>query len=177
MKKFFMFLLIFLSVSMLFAQNVTVTLKNGKTISGKITKIESAQLGGKSIVEATSVLSAQGVNELMILFKDVKEIDFKSSDDVSCYDDSRFVPVRKVCTMKSLYHVTLKTPGESKEPIEVVDDKVFFFHIEGQKAPVPAFFYKIMVTNEGNEAKKDYPDLEREVLELSKNGIKKISFN
>ena len=60
--------------------------------------------------------------------------------------------------------------------IEIEDNKVFFIHIEGEKSPVAAFFYKIQVSNEGNESKKDYPDLEREVLELSKNNIKKIVF-
>ena len=79
--------------------------------------------------------------------------------------------------MKSLYHIVPKVKGESKEAIEIEDDKVFFFHIEGEKAPVAAFFYKIQVSNEGNESKKDYPDLEREVLNLSKNGVKKIVFN
>ena len=113
----------------------------------------------------------------MLKFADIKEIEFKSSDDVSCFEDGRFVPVRKFCSMKSLYHIVPKVKGESKEPIEIEDDKVFFFHIEGEKSPVAAFFYKIQASNEGNESKKDYPDLEREVLSLSKNGVKKIIFN
>ena len=108
---------------------------------------------------------------------DIKEINFKSSDDVSCFEDGRFVPVRKFCSMKSLYQIVPKVKGENKEAIEIEDDKVFFFHIEGEKTPVAAFFYKIQVSNEGNESKKDYPDLEREVLSFSKNGIKKIVFN
>ncbi|MBP5201561.1 hypothetical protein J6253_02365 [bacterium] len=176
MKKFFMFFAILFVSSLLFAENVTITLKNGKTVSGKIVKIEAAQIGSKSLAETTTISAAQGVNELMLKFSDIKEIDFKSSDDVSCFEDGRFVPVRKFCSMKALYHIVPKVKGESKEPVEIEDNRVFFIHIEGEKTPVAAFFYKIQVSNEGNESKKDYPDLEREVLELSKNNIKKIVF-
>lgn len=178
MKKIFLFLAVLLVSSLVFAQNATIMLKNGKKISGKIVKIEAAQLNNtKSLAETTTISAAQGVNELMFKFADIKEIEFKSSDDVSCFEDGRFVPVRKFCSMKSLYHIVPKVKGENKEAIEIEDDKVFFFHIEGEKAPVAAFFYKIQASNEGNESKKDYPDLEREVLSLSKNGIKKIVFN
>lgn len=176
MKKIFLFTVILLVSSFLFAENATITLKNGKTISGKIVKIEAAQLDSKSLSETTTISAAQGVNELMLKFADIKEIVFKSSDDVSCFEDGRFVPVRKYCSMKALYHIVPKVKSESKEPIEIEDNKVFFIHIEGEKSPVAAFFYKIQVSNEGNESKKDYPDLEREVLELSKNNIKKIVF-
>ncbi len=176
MKKFFMFFAVLFVSSLLFAENVTITLKNGKTVSGKIVKIEAAQIGSKSLTETTTISAAQGVNELMLKFSDIKEIDFKSSDDVSCFEDGRFVPVRKFCSMKALYHIVPKVKGESKEPVEIEDNRVFFIHIEGEKSPVTAFFYKIQVSNEGNESKKDYPDLEREVLELSKNNIKKIVF-
>ena len=177
MKKIFMFTLILIATSLLFAGNATITLKNGKTVSGKIVKIEAAQLGSKSLAETTTISAAQGVNELMLKFADIKEIDFKSHDDVSCFEDGRFVPVRKFCSMKTLYHIVPKVKSESKEPIEIEDNKVFFIHIAGEKSPVAAFFYKIQVSNEGNESKKDYPDLEREVLELNKNGVKKIVFN
>ena len=176
MKKFFMFFAVLFVSSLLFAENVTITLKNGKTVSGKIVKIEAAQIGSKSLTETTTISAAQGVNELMLKFTDIKEIDFKSSDDVSCFEDGRFVPVRKFCSMKALYHIVPKVKGESKEPVEIEDNRVFFIHIEGEKSPVTAFFYKIQVSNEGNESKKDYPDLEREVLELSKNNIKKMVF-
>ncbi|MBO7128080.1 hypothetical protein J6W78_11145 [bacterium] len=176
MKKFFMFFAVLFVSSLLFAENVTITLKNGKTVSGKIVKIEAAQIGSKSLTETTTISAAQGVNELMLKFTDIKEIDFKSSDDVSCFEDGRFVPVRKFCSMKALYHIVPKVKGESKEPVEIEDNRVFFIHIEGEKSPVAAFFYKIQVSNEGNESKKDYPDLEREVLELSKNNIKKMVF-
>ena len=178
MQKIFLFLAVMLVSSLIFAQNATITLKNGKKISGKIVKIEAAQLSNtKSLAETSTISAAQGVNELMLKFADIKEINFKSSDDVSCFEDGRFVPVRKFCSMKSLYTIVPKVKGESKEAIEIEDDKVFFFHIEGEKSPVAAFFYKIQVSNEGNESKKDYPDLEREVLSLSKNGVKKIVFN
>ncbi len=176
MKKIFLFTVILLVSSFLFAENATITLKNGKTISGKVLKIEAAQLDSKSLSETTTISAAQGVNELMLKFADIKEIVFKSSDDVSCFEDGRFVPVRKYCSMKALYHIVPKVKSESKKPIEIEDNKVFFIHIEGEKSPVAAFFYKIQVSNEGNESKKDYPDLEREVLELSKNNIKKIVF-
>ena len=176
MKKIFLFTVILLVSSFLFAENATITLKNGKTISGKVLKIEAAQLDSKSLSETTTISAALGVNELMLKFADIKEIVFKSSDDVSCFEDGRFVPVRKYCSMKALYHIVPKVKSESKEPIEIEDNKVFFIHIEGEKSPVAAFFYKIQVSNEGNESKKDYPDLEREVLELSKNNIKKIVF-
>ena len=176
MKKILLFTVILFVSSFLFAENVTITLKNGKTISGKVVKIEAAQLGSKSLAETTTISAAQGVNELMLKCADIKEIVFKSSDDVSCFEDGRFVPVRKFCSMKALYHIVPKVKSESKEPIEIEDNKVFFIHIEGEKSPVAAFFYKIQVSNEGNESKKDYPDLEREVLELSKNNIKKIVF-
>ena len=176
MKKIFLFTVILLVSSFLFAENATITLKNGKTISGKVLKIEAAQLDSKSLSETTTISAAQGVNELMLKFADIKEIVFKSSDDVSCFEDGRFVPVRKYCSMKALYHIVPKVKSESKEPIEIEDNKVFFIHIEGEKSPVAAFFYKIQVSNEGNESKKDNTDLEREVLELSKNNIKKIVF-
>lgn len=176
MKKIFLFTVILLVSSFLFAENATITLKNGKTISGKVLKIEAAQLDSKSLSETTTISAAQGVNELMLKFADIKEIVFKSSDDVSCFEDGRFVPVRKYCSMKALYHIVPKVKSESKEPIEIEDNKVFFIHIEGEKSLVAAFFYKIQVSNEGNESKKDYPDLEKEVLELSKNNIKKIVF-
>ena len=177
MKKIFLFLTVLLVSSLLFAENATITLKNGKKISGKIVKIEAAPLNSRSMIETKTISAAQGVNELMLKFADIKEIEFKSSDDVSCFEDGRFVPVRKFCSMKSLYHIVPKVNVESKDPVEIEDDKVFFFHIEGEKTPVAAFFYKIQVSNEGNETKKDYPDLEREVLSLSRNGIKKIVFN
>ena len=176
MKKFFMFFAILFVSSLLFAGNAVITLKNGKTISGKITKIEAAQLNSKSMSETTTVSAAQGVNELMLKFDDIKEINFKSSDDVSWFEDGRFVPVRKFCSMKTLYHIVPKVKGGSKEPVEIEDNRVFFIHIEGEKSPVTAFFYKIQVSNEGNEEKKDYPDLEREVLALSKSAVKKIVF-
>ena len=176
MKKIFMFFAVLLVSSFLFAENATITLKNGKTISGKIVKIEAAQLNSKSLAETTTISAAQGVNELMLKFSDIKEINFKSSDDVSCFEDGRFVPVRKFCSMKALYHIVPKVKGESKEPIEIEDNRVFFIHIEGEQSPVTAFFYKIQVSNEGSEDKKDYPDLERDVMALSKSAVKKIVF-
>ena len=177
MKKMILLISILFLFAFLSAENAVITLKNGKTVSGKIVKIEAAQFGSKSLSETKTIAGAQGVNELMLKFSDIKEIEFKSSDDVSCFEDGRFVPVRKFCSIKALYHIVPKVKSESKDPIEIEDNRVFFIQIEGEKSPVSAFFYKIQVSNEGNEAKKDYPDLEREVVALNKNGIKKIVFN
>lgn len=177
MKKIIVILsVIFLSFTV-FAQKATITMKNGKVVKGKVLKIEAGTIDGKNLSEASSLNAAQGTNELMLQIKDVKEIVFKSHDDVSCFEDGRFVPVRKFCSMKTLYNVALKTPSEDKNPIELTDDRVFFFHIEGVKEPVTVFFYKIQVSSEKREEKVDYPDLEREVLNFNKNGVKKIVFN
>lgn len=170
------FLVIVFSFSM-FAQKATFILKNGKSVSGKITKIETGELGGKNLSEVSSVNAAQGTNELLLQIKDIKEIVFKSHDDVSCFEDGRFVPLRKFCSMKTIYHAVMKTPSQIKEPIELTDNRVFFFHIEGVKTPLTVFFYNIQVSTEGREEKVDYPDLEREVMDFSKNGVKKITIN
>lgn len=177
MKKIFVIIVILFTDFLLFADGTAVfALKNGKSVSGKIVKIEAASLNGKSISEVKSLNAAQGVDELMIQFKDIKEIVFKSSDDVSCFEDGRFVPVRKFCSQKSLYHLRLKTPSQNKNPIEVTDDRAFYFYIEGKKEPLKISFYKIQVSSEGRENKTDYPDLEKEVVNFSKNGVKKITF-
>lgn len=177
MKKIAAVLFVFLVFQMVFADKVSVSLKNGKAVSGTITKIEAGSIDGKNVVEVTSINAAQGVNEILIQIKDIKEIVFKSSDDVSCFEDGRFVPIRKYCSMKSVFHVILKIPSKDKTPIEISDERVFVFHVEGSKEPIKAGFYKVLVSNEGREDKVDYPDLEREVMQFSKNGIKKLSFN
>jgi len=177
MKRFSAVLLIALFSFTLFAQKASIAMKNGKNISGKITKIEAGEPGGKSLSEVSSINAAQGTNELMIQIRDIKEIVFKSHDDVSCFEDGRFVPLRKFCSMKSIYHAVLKTPSKEKVPVEITDDRMFLFHIEGVSEPVMIFFYKIQASSEGREDKVDYPDLEREVMTLNKNGVKKITVN
>lgn len=177
MKRFFTVFFVLVLFQTVFADKISISLKNGKTSAGTVTKIEAGSIDGKGGVEVTAINAAQGVNEILVQIKDIKEIVFKSSDDVSCFEDGRFVPVRKYCSMKSIYHIVLKTPSKDKTPIEISDDRMFTFHIEGAKEPVKGVFYKVLVTSEGREDKVDYPDLEREVMEFSRNNIKKISFN
>jgi hypothetical protein len=177
MKKLIVMFFIVFAVSFVFADKVSIHLKSGKSVNGKMVKIEAGSIDGKNLTETTSINAAQGMNELLIQISDIKEIVFKSGDDVSCFEDGRFIPLRKFCSMKSIYYITLKKPSKSKEPIEITDDRVFFFHVQGTKEPVKAAFYKIQVSSEGREDKVDYPDLEREVLSYKKNGIKKIKFN
>lgn len=177
MKRIIAAFFVLLFVQFVFADKVSVLLKNGKSVSGTVTKIEAGSIDGKNIVEVSSINAAQGVNEILVQIKDVKEIVFKSSDDVSCFEDGRFVPIRKYCSMKSVYHVILKTPSKDKTPIEISDERMFIFHVEGAKEPIKVGFYKVLVSNESREDKVDYPDLEREVMEFSRNNIKKLSFN
>ncbi|HNW82767.1 MAG TPA: hypothetical protein PKG52_07745 [bacterium] len=177
MKRIFAAFFVLLFFQFVFADKVSVLLKNGKSVSGTVTKVEAGSIDGKNVVEVSSINAAQGVNEILVQIKDIKEIIFKSSDDVSCFEDGRFVPVRKYCSMKSVYHVILKTPSKEKTPIEISDERMFIFHIEGAKEPVKVGFYKVLVSNENREDKVDYPDLEREVMEFSRNNIKKLSFN
>ncbi|HQN72807.1 MAG TPA: hypothetical protein PLB16_05290 [bacterium] len=177
MRNFLVVLSLLLFSSVLSAQKASFVMKTGKTVSGKITKVEAGAIDSKNLSETSSLNAAQGTNELMIQISDIKEIVFKNHDDVSCFEDGRFVPVRKFCSMKMLYHITLKTPSKDKTPIELTDDRVLFFHIDGQKEPVTVFFYKIQVSSEGREDKVDYPDLEREVMSFNKSGVKKITFN
>lgn len=177
MKKIVVIFFVFLMVQSVFAQKITASFKNGKTVSGNITKIEAGGIDGKNVVEITSMNAAQGVNELLVQIKDIKEIVLKSSDDVSCFEDGRFVPIRKYCSMKSLYYVILKTPLKDKTPVEISDERIFIFHVEGVAEPIKVGFYKILMSSEGRETKVDYPDLEREVMEFNKKGIKKLSFN
>jgi hypothetical protein len=176
MKRSILILSILMLTAALSAQKASFVMKAGKAVGGKITKIEAGTLDGKNLSETSSIGAAQGTNELMIQISDIKEIVFKSHDDVSCFEDGRFVPVRKFCSMKALYHAVLKTPSKDKNPVELTDDRIFFFHIEGQKEPITVFFYKIQVSSEGREDKVDYPDLEREVMNFNKNGVKKITF-
>lgn len=177
MKKVISIMFILLINSFLFADKATFVLKNGKTVAGNIVKIEAGVIDSKDLSEVSSINAAQGTNELLLQVKDVKEIVFKSVDDVSCFEDGRFIPIRKFCSMRAVYHVILKTPLKEKAPIELSDDRIFFFHVEGQKEPLIIFFSKIQASSQGREDKVDYPDLEREVMSFNKNGIKKITFN
>jgi hypothetical protein len=170
---FFTALLLFNTI---LAQSAVFTMNNGKKISGKITKVEAGEFDGKSLFEATSVAGFRGTSDLNFQISDIKEINLKSSDPVSCFEDGRFTPLRKFCNMRMEYFLVLKNPGDNKEPVELSDNRLFLFHIEGQKEPVKIFFSRIQVSSEGREDKVDYPDLEREVIGFRNNGVKKITF-
>ena len=176
MKKFFTIFLVLVFFMPVFAQKVTLFMKNGKKICGEIEKIEVSDADGLNKMDETMINAASGVNELRLKIREIKDITFKSSDDVSCYDDSRFAPVRKICTMKAKYMITMKKKDKKVKNIEVTDDRLFYFYLKGKKEPVKFFLYKIKVTNKDREDKVSYPDLEREVLRHNKEGVKKVTF-
>lgn len=176
MKRFFTLFLVLAFFMPLFAQKVTFVMKNGKKVSGEIEKIEVSDADGLNKMDDTMLNAASGVNELRLKIREIKQITFKSSDDVSCYEDSRFAPIRKICTMKAKYMIKMKKKDKKNKKIEVTDDRLFYFHLKGKKEPVKFFLYKIKVTNKGREDKASYPDLEREVLKHNKNSVKKIIF-
>jgi hypothetical protein len=159
-----------------FADKVTLIMKHGKKVSGEIEKIEVSDADGLNKMDTTTINAASGTSEMLLKISEIKSIDFKSSDDVSCYEDSRFAPTRKVCTMKAKYFIQMKKPEKKKEKVEVTDDRMFYFYIKGVKEPVKFFLYKIKVTNKGREDKISYPELEREVLKHNKEGVKNILF-
>ena len=176
--RFFLLGILLMTLSLpVYADKVTLLLKSGKKVKGEIVKIEVSAANGANKMETTTINAAQGVNELMLKLRDIKQISFKSADDVSCYEDSRFAPIRKTCTMKSLYYVTLKKKPKSKEKIEITDNRIFYFHLKGKKEPINFFLYKIKITNEGREKETTYSVLEQEVLKHRKDGVKKIIFN
>jgi hypothetical protein len=176
MKKGIILVAMLFFINTVFAQSAVFTMKDGKKISGKITKIEAAEFNGKSSSETSSINGFRGTSDLNFQFKDLKEINFKSSQDVSCFEDGRFAPLRKFCNMRQEYFLVLKDPGENKDPVELSDNRIFIFHIEGEKEPLKVFFSRIQVSSEGREDKVDYPDLEREVLNFRNKGVKKITF-
>jgi len=176
MKRFLTGFLVLAFFMPIFAQKVTFVMKNGKKVKGEIEKIEVSDADGLNKMDDTMINAASGVNELRLKIRDIKQITFKSSDDVSCYEDSRFAPIRKICTMKAKYYIAMKKKGKKKEKIEVSDDRLFYFYLKGKKEPVKLFLYKIKVTNKDREDKVSYPDLEREVLKHNKDGVKKIIF-
>ena len=176
MKRFLSVFLVLAFFLPVFAQKVTFVMKNGKKISGDIEKIEVSDADGLNKMDETMINAASGVNELRLKIREIQNITFKKSDDVSCYDDSRFAPVRKVCTMKANYLIMMKKKDNKNKNIEVTDDRLFYFYLKGKKEPVKFFLYKIKVTNKDREDKVSYPDLEREVLKHNKDGVRKIIF-
>ena len=176
MKRFFTVFLVIAFFMPVFADKVTFIMKHGKKISGEIEKIEVSDADGLNKMDTTTINAASGVSEMLLKIREIKSIDFKSSDDVSCYEDSRFAPTRKVCTMKAMYFIQMKNPEKKKEKIEVTDDRMLYFYLKGRKEPVKFFLYKIEVTNKGREDKISYRELEREVLKHNKEGVKNILF-
>jgi len=176
MKKLIIFLASVLLFQVISAQSAVFIMNNGKKITGKITKIEAGEFDGKSLFEANAIAGFRGTSDLNFQISDIKEINLKKTEDVSCFEDGRFVPLRKFCSMRMEYTLVLKNPGENKDPVELSDNRLFIFHIEGEKEPLKIFFSRIQVSNEGKEDKTDYPDLEREVVKYRNNGVKKITF-
>ena len=176
MKRFLAVLLVLAFFMPIFAQKATFVMKNGKKISGEIERIEVSDADGLNKMDETMINAASGVNEIRLKIREIKSITFKSSNDVSCYEDSRFAPIRKICTMKAKYLINMKKKDKKNKKIEIEDDRLFYFHLKGQKEPIKLFLYKIKVTNKGREDKVSYSDLEREVLKHNKNGVKKIIF-
>jgi hypothetical protein len=173
MKKFIFIMLLF-SISLLFAQQVTIKLKNGKTIVDDITKIEASNYDGTFKMETSYMTLASGTSELRTQIKDIKSIKFVKSGDVSCFEDSRFAPIRKYCTIKSQYIVTLRKKKKKKK-IEVIDNRKFFITLKKSKKTLSFFLHKIKVSNE-KQPKKTYNDLTQQVLNFSKDGIDEILF-
>lgn len=176
MRRFFTIFLVLTFFMPIFAQKVTIVMKNGKKVSGEIEKIEVSDADGLNKMDETMIEAASGVTELRLKIREIKSISYKSSGDVSCFEDSRFAPIRKICTMKAKYMIKMKKKDKKNKNIEVTDDRLFYFHLKGIKEPVKFFLYKIKVTNKGREDKTSYPDLEREVLKHSKNRVKQIIF-
>ncbi len=175
MLKKIIILLIMTIFTTLFATNITIKFKNGKTISGEIKKIEAAKYDGSLKMETSYITLASGTSELRTQIKNIKSIKFVKSGDISCFEDSRFAPVRKFCTQKSQYTATLKKKGKRKNKIEVIDDRKFIITLKNQKEPIQFFIHKIKLSN-AKQQKKTYNDLTQEVLKLSKDGIKEITF-
>lgn len=176
MKKIFTVFLVITFFLPVFADKVTFVMKQGKKISGEIEKIEVSDADGLNKMDTTTINAARGVSEMLLMIREIKSINFKSSDDVSCHEDSRFAPTRKICTMNAKYFIQMKKPDKKKEKIEVTDDRIFYFYLKGRKEPVKFFLYKIKVTNKGREDKVSYPELERETLKHNREGVKNILF-
>lgn len=173
MQKIIIYLTLILVFSFLGARNVVITMKDGKTIKGHLEKITVSEDDGSS--ETGFLIAQQGQSELRFPIKKIKEITFKSKDDISCFKDSRYAPTRKFCSMKSNF--ILKPVEKMSGPcIELIDDRKIEFHISGREKPVTAYFYTISRHNGGREKDVSYPELTKEVREISKKNIKKMYF-
>lgn len=174
-RAFFSILIVFFITS-IFGQKATFHLRNGQNFTSKILSIQSTDEQGNDKMKALSITAAQGIKELRLTFDKIKSITLKSSGDISCFEDSRFSPIRKFCTKKYTYLIKLKKKSKSKKPLEIVDDRWFIFTLNNKMDPLKLFFYKIKLSNEGKEKKIGYKDLEKKIREIEKTGVKKIIF-
>ena len=175
MKGFTLFVALF-GTLFLCAQEATVTLVNGKTVKGKILKIEAEKYNGTARETATDISVVQGNSEYMLSFEKIASLKLVSTDDMSCYEDSDFKPTREFCSRKLIYEVRLKNPDKNKQKIEIVDERKFIFSFGDKTPPVVSFFYKITASDEGKEAETNLKELESRVKDFQQNGIKTITF-
>jgi len=166
-----------MGIASLFAQETTITLVNGKTIKGRIVKIEAEKYNGTGREPTSEISVVQGNSEYFLSFEKIASLRLVSTDDMSCYEDSGFKPTREFCSRKVFYEVTLKTPDKkNKQKIEIIDERKFIFTLADTAEPVVSFFYKIMASDEGKEAEMSLKDLEKRVKDLQQNGIRTITF-
>lgn len=166
--------LVLLFVAGLFAQEATITTVSGKTIKGKILKIEAEKYNGTGRAPANELAVVQGNSEYLLSFDKIDSLKLVETDDMSCYEDSDFKPTRKFCSKKLVYEVKLKTPDKNKQKIEIVDERKFLFTFADRPDPVVTFFYKIQASNEGKEADTNFKYIEDMVKAFQQNGIKSI---
>ncbi len=171
--KIVSFVLIILFTVVLSAGESAITLVNGKSVKGTITKIEAMKWDGTERQEIKELSVAQGTSEFFVSFDKIDSITLANTDDMSCFEDSNYKPARKYCSRKMIYHIKLKTPGKSKAPVEIIDDRKFVLTFE-KGEPVMTAFYKIIFSDLGREATATYKDLEVEVKEVERNSIKNI---
>ncbi len=176
MKQFVLMVILF-GVTAAFAQEANITLVSGKTVKGKILKIEAEKYNGTGREPSTALSVVQGNSEYMLAFDKIESIKLLETDDMSCYEDSAYAPVREFCSRKLIYEVKLKTPDKkNKQKIEIVDDRKFIFNFADKVEPVVSFFYKIQASDEGKEAETNLKQIEAVVKEFQQNGIKSIKF-
>ncbi len=179
MKKnlfFVLFTALFLATSTLLGAKATIRTADKTLSKTDVIKIESARYDGTSKKEGSYINVAQGTNEFMLPMKKIKSIELKTPGEISCYEDSSFSPIRTFCTKRNRYEVTLRKPTKSKAPVEVVDDQAFLFTVSGEKDPIKTFFYKIKVSNQGNEGKTSQKQLVEQIEKIEKRAIIKINF-
>ncbi len=174
--KQFVLMVVLLGVTVAFAQEVSITLVNGKSLKAKILKIEAEKFNGTGREPSSALSVVQGNSEYMLSFDKIDSIKLVDTDDMSCYEDSAYVPVREFCSRKLMYEVKLKTADKNKQKIEIVDERKFIFNFADKMEPVVSFFYKIQASDEGKEAETNLKQIESVVKDFQQNGIKSIKF-